>query len=134
MSRTRRKPGEQLPSAPPAGDDPRHERSRERRHVAEERDSLGLNGALQGAARYSLLNMPEPVAAADSDFNRGVTREEFKQAAAARFQLLDKTREGKLTLSGLEAMLPKLPMPGSRPKRRSNEADGRIGNPLPPGN
>jgi hypothetical protein len=76
--------------------------------------------------------MPEPVAAADADFNRGVTREEFRQAAAARFQLLDKARQGKLSLPSLEAMLPEIPTPGARLKQRSDKADERIGNPLPP--
>ena len=29
------------------------------------------SGGLQGGARYGLLNIPEPVAAADADFDRG---------------------------------------------------------------
>ena len=55
------------------------------RDATERRDeayaSLGIGGGLQGAARYALLNIPEPVAAADTDFNRGITLEEFRQAA-----------------------------------------------------
>jgi len=95
--------------------------------------SLGIDGALQGAARYSLLNMPEPVAAADADFNRAITLEEFKQAAIARFQLLDKTRQGHLTLAQLEAMPHAPKEDGSRPKRDKNATDTRIGSPLPSG-
>lgn len=89
--------------------------------------------ALQGAARYALLNIPEPVAAADADLDRAVTLDEFRRAAQARFQLLDGRREGKLTLAGLKAMLPKLPPAGKKAKRRSDEADTRIGVPLPAG-
>jgi len=88
----------------------------------------------QGAARYALLNMPEPVAAADADFNRAITLQEFKQAAIDRFQLLDKNHEGRLTLQTLEAMKPVLPVDGKRPKHRDDEPDARFGQPLPPGN
>ena len=93
-------------------------------------DMLGLTGALQGAARYGLLNIPEPVAAADADFNRGVTLAEFKFAAARRFDLLDTGHTGRLTLPGLqtirEAQL--------TAKRRPNDNDGRVGNGLPTAN
>ena len=89
--------------------------------------------ALQGAARYALLNIPQPVAAADADLDRAVTLDEFRRAAQARFQLLDGQRQGRLTLAGLKAMLPKLPPPGKRAKRRTDQADTRIGVPLPAG-
>lgn len=55
-----------------------------------------------GAGRYGLLQIPEPVITADSDFNRGVSLEEFRRAALARFQLLDTNRSGGLTLSHLQ--------------------------------
>jgi Ca2+-binding EF-hand superfamily protein len=84
----------------------------------------------QGAARYALLNMPEPVSSADADLNRAVTLQEFKQAALDRFQLLDKQHTGRLTLQGLEAMKPVLT--GKRPKHRDDDPDERIGVPLPP--
>ena len=94
-----------------------------------------LDGSPQGAARYSLINMPEPVAAADADFNRAITLAEFREAAVSRFQLLDKGRTGRLTVPQLEALLPKLPPPGAKPKRyRDDEPDVRIGQPVPPGN
>jgi Ca2+-binding EF-hand superfamily protein len=82
----------------------------------------------QGAARYALLNIPEPVAAADADFDRGITRAEFRQAAIERFRLLDTSHAGRVSLTQLQAMLP---VPGAKPKRE--EKDSRIGNPLPPG-
>ena len=134
MANMRRAPGEPKPAAQ-QGDSDRehgHERERQRRH--EEDASLGIGGALQGAARYSLLNIPEPVAAADTAFDRGVSLEEFKAAAVARFQLLDRAHQGKLTLSQLEALLPAVRTAGSQHKHRDNQPDARVGNPLPPGN
>lgn len=92
-----------------------------------------IDGGPQGAARYALLNIPEPVAAADADFNRAITLGEFRQAAIERFQLLDRQHQGRLTLEGLRSLLPALPAKG-RPKPKKNAPDTRIGLPLPPGN
>ena len=55
------------------------------------------------AGRYGLLQIPEPVMAADSNFNRGISPQEFRQAAITRFQLLDASHSGRLTLSQLQA-------------------------------
>jgi Ca2+-binding EF-hand superfamily protein len=86
----------------------------------------------QGAARYTLLNVPEPVAAADADLNRGISKQEFRQAAIDRFNLLDKPRAGRLGLEQLRGLLP--PPPGKeRTKSSKDAADTRIGQPLPPG-
>jgi hypothetical protein len=57
-----------------------------------------------GGARYRLLDIPEPVASADADFNRGVSLDEFEHAATHRFLLLDTDHDGKLTLDELEAI------------------------------
>ncbi|HEX9946436.1 MAG TPA: hypothetical protein VGA98_02750 [Allosphingosinicella sp.] len=65
---------------------------------------------LDGAGRFSFLNIPQPVIAADLDMNRGVTRTEFEQAADQRFALLDKDRDGRL----VRAELPPLPQPRYR--------------------
>lgn len=121
--RRARAPGE----APPKTDDSDDNRTRQKRG----RDSNADYGP-QGAARYALLNLPEPVAAADADFNRAITLAEFKQAALDRFQLLDKKHEGRVTLQELEAMKPVLT--GKPPKHRDDEIDTRIGEPLPPRN
>jgi Ca2+-binding EF-hand superfamily protein len=56
--------------------------------------------------RTGLLNLPEPVVAADTNFNRGVSREEFRKAAMLRFQALDVDHQGRLTLSLLESLSP----------------------------
>ena len=60
----------------------------------------------QGAAVYSLINTPEPVAAADTEFDGRITRTEFAAAADRRFDLLDKTAAGFLRLT----TLPKTPL------------------------
>lgn len=99
------------------------------RHDAQSSD--GLDYGLQGAARYALLNIPQPVAAADTNFDRGITVGEFRQAAVERFNLLDTARTGRLTLAELQAMRPAGGPPGRLPKRNPKAVDKRIGNPLP---
>lgn len=135
MSRTRRSPTDPIPvarhaeSLEPERGDGKSRRQRRREDEAQ----LGIGGALQGGARYSLLNIPEPVAAADTDFNRGISLAEFRQAAIGRFELLDATHQGRLTLEALQvrrgAMLAKI-----RSKPDEKALDARVGNPLPPGN
>jgi len=77
--------------------------------------------------------MPEPVAAADADFNRAVTRAEFEQAAVGRFQLLDHDKQGSLTLGALETMWTNVLANVKDKKRHDEGPDSRIGSPLPPG-
>jgi Ca2+-binding EF-hand superfamily protein len=140
MSRTRRAPGQPAPAVKQSDSDDldvysdeKHDRDRRRALRNEDYASLGLGGGLQGAARYSLLNMPEPVAAADTDFNRAITLDEFRQAALARFQLLDTAHQGKITLAQLEAM-PHVPSNDRHHhKLDENAPDTRIGDPLPSG-
>jgi Ca2+-binding EF-hand superfamily protein len=64
------------------------------------------NESHQGAARYGLIDLPEPVVSADSDFNRGVSLSEFRNAAAQRFIALDIDHHGFLTLAELESIRP----------------------------
>ena len=138
MSKTKSAPGQAAPvvkqddELDPFADDSRsHDRRRNR--AGDDYASLGLGGGLQGAARYSLLNMPEPVAAADTDFNRLITLQEFRQAAIVRFQLLDKGHQARISLAQLEAM-PHAPT-NDRHRRKidENAPDARIGDPLPSG-
>lgn len=70
---------------------------RDRGAMADSRDY----GGPMGAGRYSWLNVPEPVAAADADVDRVVTRDEFATAAAGVFQRLDVLNRTKLRLSDL---------------------------------
>ena len=135
MSKTRRKPGDPAPvvRAESSEDDRPRDRQRDRQKRREEGyASLGIRGELQGAARYSLLNIPEPVAAADTDFNRAITLDEFRQAAVARFQLLDIAGRGSLSLAQLEA-LRHAPSADRKRKWDKDASDPRIGNPLPTG-
>lgn len=58
-----------------------------------------------GAARFSLLNEPQPVRGADADLNQRVSSEEWAKAARRRFEILDTDKDDKLTL---EALRPRL--------------------------
>ena len=102
-----------------------------RQSAGDEHDGYRKDG-LQGAARYGLLNIPQPVASADADFNRAITLIEFRQTASNRFKLLDSNGQGRITLPELEARLPARPE-GRRAKPRKNAVDPRIGLPLPEG-
>ena len=66
----------------------------------------------EGAARYSLLNEPEPVLGADLDIDFKVSTAEWLKTADKRFGLLDTKGEGKLTLDNLP------PLPGRRPQKK----------------
>jgi hypothetical protein len=122
MAKTRNPPG--VPAA-----------AKERPERASRRDEdgalLGLGGQFQGAARYGLLNLPEPVIAADANFDRQVSLGEFRQAAISRFALLDRVRTGSLTLAQMQALRPPPPKAGRRPKLDDKAPDTRVGNPLP---
>jgi len=91
-----------------------------------------MDDGLEGGARYALLNLPEPVAAADADFNRSITLTEFRRASQERFQLLDRARAGRLTLPELQALVPPPRKAAHRSRRSQRTPDPRIGQPLPP--
>lgn len=102
-----------------------------RRRADRDIDGYQPNG-LQGAARYGLLNIPQPVAGADADFNRATTLDEFRRAAFQRFHLLDSKRLGHLTFVELQPLLPARPNKEARAKRSKDEpTDTRIGQPFP---
>lgn len=61
---------------------------------------------IQGAAQFSLINEPQPIRAADRNFDFRVTEDEWIKATTARFNLLDRNKDGKLTLDEL----PKTPL------------------------
>jgi hypothetical protein len=119
---------------PPPGQAPAKARSHSREGFDDEAEVRVMSkGGLQGAARYGLLNLPEPVAAADTDFNRSISLAEFRQAALARFQLLDSGNAGRLGLAQLQALRPAIATDRRR-KADKDVPDARIGSPLPPGN
>jgi hypothetical protein len=61
----------------------------------------GFGDFRQGAARYGLLNVAQPVANADEDVDGKVSQDEWVHAATRRFAMLDKAGAGKLTLEEL---------------------------------
>lgn len=69
-------------------------------------------------AAFGLFGLPEPVTATDTDFSRGISRDEFRRAAQVRFQALDVDHQGRLTLEGLERMRP----PGPAREKRDPDA------------
>jgi Ca2+-binding EF-hand superfamily protein len=78
--------------------------------------------------RMGLLDLPEPVVAADTDLNRGVSLEEFRKAAERRFQALDVDHEGRLTTALLESLRPAAP---AREKHQ-DAPEGEDSTALPP--
>ena len=82
---------------------------------------MGISGGggdgQEGAGRFSLLNIPEPVAGADTNLDRSVSRDEFRRAAIDRFQLLDANHSGRLTLAQLQALRPSSQLGGFRHRR-----------------
>ena len=87
----------------------------------------GFDEGLEGAGRFSFINIPEPVISADADLNRGVSRAEFLAAAGRRFVTLDVNHDGRLTRDEL----PPLPVrhPGKQKKRKGGPIR-REGEPL----
>ena len=55
----------------------------------------------EGAARFSMLNEPQPVRGGDGDLNQRVSAAEWTKAATRRFAILDPDGDGKLTLETL---------------------------------
>jgi len=55
----------------------------------------------EGAARYSLINEPQPIAAADADLDGKVTLAEWMAITDRRFARLDHAKTGKLTRESL---------------------------------
>src|SRR5262249_52573833 len=73
------------------------------------------NGAvLDGASVYSLFNVSEPVAGADTDFDGKITLEEFQRTADRRFDLLDTDHSGYLTLDTLPKTREQVAVEGGR--------------------
>ncbi|MET0336886.1 MAG: hypothetical protein ABW063_03900 [Caulobacter sp.] len=85
---------------PPPGGGPRKDRARPGdKKLKNRRVMAGMS--LQGAAFYSLLNEPQPVRGADTDFNFRVTKAEFEATARKRFTILDTDGDGVLILEAL---------------------------------
>lgn len=82
---------------------------------------------LQGASLFGLIAEPEPVMAADGNFDRRITKDEATKAARTRFALLDTDKDGLLKL----AELPKTPVQGGlRPGAGPGGGKGKMGGPM----
>lgn len=87
-----------------------------------------------GAGRYAWLNIPEPVASADTDIDRVVSAAEFSAAAGRRFDALDKAGAGRLRLADLPRTPQQIAIEGPcrpRPKPRPEEHRGPFDDPSP---
>jgi hypothetical protein len=84
------------------------------------RPGRGAVGGREGAALYSFFYDPQPVAAADSDFNSRISLAEAESIAERRFVMLDTARAGYLTLAGL----PKTPVQQAAEARRDDDRRG----------
>ena len=73
------------------------------------------------SGRYSLLNIQQPVISADTNFNRGVSVEEFRSAAAKRFRTLDVAGTGRLTLASLDGIREAAAAAAKRPINKAQE-------------
>jgi hypothetical protein len=58
---------------------------------------------LDGAARFSFFNEPQPVRVADTNLDWRVSQAEWRVAAERRFRTLDTDNDGRLTLATLPA-------------------------------
>jgi hypothetical protein len=89
----------------------------------------GFDPGLEGAGRYSFLNIPEPVISADTNLNRGVSLPEFTAAAGQRFVMLDTNRDGRITRDEL----PPLPQRHQGKFKRDKKAPKTrtMGTPIP---
>jgi len=75
--------------------------------LANQADRAPPAAGRDGAARYSLLNEPEPIAAADADVDGKVTMAEWMAQTDRRFAKLDHLKTGRLTLDSLLKAQPK---------------------------
>jgi Ca2+-binding EF-hand superfamily protein len=71
-----------------------------------------------GGGRLGLLTIPEPVTAADTNLDRGISEQEFQTAAEKRFALLDSNSDGRLTLPELQAARSAVRSNARRPRKR----------------
>jgi hypothetical protein len=71
-------------------------------------DTRAPGAGRDGAARYSLINEPQPIAAADADLDGKVTLAEWMKITDRRFAKLDRLKTGRLTRDSL-LHPPKLP-------------------------
>lgn len=79
--------------------------------LSEQAPARDPRAGLMGAARYSLINEPEPISAADTDLDGKVTLKEWMAITDRRFAKLDPLKTGKLTREALLHPPPPPPKP-----------------------
>lgn len=122
LPRVARLTAKDIPPLP--SDDPEVNHQRElQRQAAAGQETRPRAGLLAGAAVFGVTPEPEPVAASDVDFDGKVTLAEWDQSARRRFDLLDKSRDGRID----RAELPKTPAEKMAEKidRRERRKDHR---------
>jgi hypothetical protein len=82
-----------------------------------------------GAGRYSWIDLPEPILAMDTNFDRAISRKEFLAAARKRFVMLDADTNGILTRDEL----PKISAPRDGRRNSRSATRGRHGEGDEPG-
>lgn len=90
------------------------------------------NDEATGGGRLGLLTIPEPVTAADTNLDRGVSSQEFQTAAEKRFGLLDRDGDGRLTLPELQAQRSAVRSNARRASHPTQQSDPDADNGLPP--
>ncbi|MFI4966376.1 MAG: hypothetical protein ACHP9T_13530 [Caulobacterales bacterium] len=91
-------------AGPTAGRSPQRRRAKSRGGAADASTAQAdraPGAGLEGAARYSLINEPEPIAAADADLDGKVTLAEWMAITDRRFAKLDHLKTGRLTRDSL---------------------------------
>ena len=90
-------------------------------------DGYQLDG-LQGAARYGLLNLPEPVAGADANFDRSYSLDEFRRAAWLPVSTARQRSLGAGSRCRTSRGLAALPAQGGPPRSKcpKNAVDTRV--------
>lgn len=77
----------------------------------------GADDESSGGGRLGVLNIPEPVATADANLDRGISAQEFQVAAEKRFRVLDLNGDGRLTLAELQSARSAVRSNARRPHR-----------------
>jgi hypothetical protein len=72
----------------------------------------------RGAGLYGIINIRQPVKAADQDMNSRVSTQEWEKILGSRFTLLDKANRGYLTLDDLPPTPWQEMQPGYKPKKK----------------
>ncbi len=77
--------------------------------------------SIQGASQFSVIDEPQPVRAADANFDFRISVDEWENATAQRFNLLDRNGDGFITTDEL----PKTPFQNALQAAADDKAKGK---------